>query len=334
MKRLKDNLTSGYIASANQLKPKNAPHKIIVYVEGYEDVFFWRNVLQDFETEKIRFQVMLPSRTSLQKGKKAALMNDLGPRLGEYMIACVDADYDWLMQGGNDVSRMLCFNPYVLHTYVYAIENYQCYAPSLHTACVMSTLNDKPLVDIPLFIKNFSEIIWPLFVWSIWVYRYDHCAQFRITDFCDTVAIREVNPYNLTRTLELVQRRVNRKVAWLQRQFPQAKKTYVPLREELESLGLKAEDTYLYMHGHTLFERVVLSVLNPVCVLLRRNMEREINKLAAHSVHLQNELSNYHHSQCPIEEALKHTVDFKESFPYQLLKADIIRLIAEVGLQK
>ena len=97
-KRLQDALNSSYVEAANRLRPRSARHRIVAYVESYDDVFFWRSVLQEFETEQYYFEVMLPSRTTLCRGKKTALMNTLGPSLGECMIACVDADYDWLMQ--------------------------------------------------------------------------------------------------------------------------------------------------------------------------------------------------------------------------------------------
>ena len=80
--RLRENLTSQYIASANRLQPKNARQKIVAYVESYDDIFFWRSVLQDFETDKFYFEVMLPSRTTLGKGKRTVLMNQLGKGLG------------------------------------------------------------------------------------------------------------------------------------------------------------------------------------------------------------------------------------------------------------
>ena len=155
----------------------------MAYVESYDDIFFWRSILKKFENERFYFEVMLPSRTSLSRGKKSVLMNMLGPGLGGYMIACVDADYDWLLQGQNDISRMICTNPYVLHTYAYAIENYQCYAPNLHTICVMSTLNDNVMVDLNAFMTEYSRIIWPLFVWNIWCYRNEVYHEFTISDF-------------------------------------------------------------------------------------------------------------------------------------------------------
>ena len=71
-KRLSENLNSNYIGAASRMKPSGARKRIVAYVEGYDDVMFWRNVLTRFENDKLYFEVMLPSRTSLAKGKKVA----------------------------------------------------------------------------------------------------------------------------------------------------------------------------------------------------------------------------------------------------------------------
>lgn len=326
-KRLQEHLNSQYFELASKLRPRNAARKVVAYVESYDDVFFWRSVLQDFETEHIKFEVMLPSRFTLSKGKKAALMNKLGPRLGDYMIACVDADYDYLMQGATPISQTLLSSPYILHTYAYAIENYQCYAPSLHTACVMSTLNDREVINLEAFLTEYSTVVWPLFVWSIWAYRYEHYNVFSINDFSEIVIIRDINPYHPQDTIEYVRRRVNRKIAWLQHRFPQGKKTYAPLRDELLSLGLTPETCYLYMQGHMLFDNVVMSLLGPVCAILRKEREKEIKHLAVHETQRQNELSSYQHSQSPIDVMLRKSVGYKDSAPYQWLRRDIRKLL-------
>ena len=333
-KRLQDNINSQYIASANKLRPRDARKRIVAYVESYDDIFFWRSVLQDFETDKFFFEVMLPSRTTLGKGKRTVLMNQLGKGLGQYMIACVDADYDWLLQGRTEISKYLCENPYVMHTYVYAIENYQCYAPSLHSTCVMSTLNDRLLIDFEVFFTDYSLIIWPLFVWNIWAYRYGHYKEFTMSNFCDIVSIHDINPRNVEPTLDKVRRRVNKCIGWLQRTFPEGHKTYPQVKAELQRMGIKPENTYLYMHGHTLFENVVMTLLTPICNILRREREREINDLAVHETQKQNELSSYRHSQMPVDVMLKRSIGFKNSPQYQLLKADLMRLMADVGLEK
>ena len=47
---------------------------------------------------------MLPSRLNLTKGKRSVLMNLVSQNIGENMIACVDADYDYLLQGTTPLS--------------------------------------------------------------------------------------------------------------------------------------------------------------------------------------------------------------------------------------
>ena len=78
----------------------------MAYVESYDDIAFWRTLLEEFEDDEHYFQVMLPSATSLAKGKKMVLMNTLNTaELGRSLIACVDSDYDFLLQGATNTSR-------------------------------------------------------------------------------------------------------------------------------------------------------------------------------------------------------------------------------------
>ncbi len=331
-KRLQEHLNSQYLELAQKLRPRNSVRKIVAYVESYDDIFFWRTVLGDFETDRIKFEVMLPSRHTLCKGKKAALMNKLGPSLGDYMIACVDADYDYLVQGATEISRTLISSPFILHTYAYAIENYQCYAPALHTACVMSTLNDRDILSLEAFMEEYSKIIWPLFVWSIWAHKNGQASSYSITAFGQTVTFHDINPYHPENALEHLRDRVNKQVAWLQRKYPNAKDSYLKLRRSLqEDLGIRPAETYLYIQGHALMEGVVLPLLNPICNMLRREREKEISLLALHGQQKQNELSGYRHSQSPIDLMLRKSTDFKQSAPYQLLIADIEKLIARIS---
>lgn len=322
-KTLTDNLTSRYFNAANRLRPGKKKQKIIAYVESYDDIFFWRNVFSDYETPERTFEVVLPSRTKLSRGKKTAMMNRLGQNLGTSMIACVDADYDYLLQGTTQVSHQMLSNPYIFHTYAYAIENYQCYAPSLHDVCVMATLNDRPIFDFQSYLQNYSEIIYELFVWSVWLYRQERYKEMPLTTFCNFIAVSHVNLFHPEKALDELRHVVNRKMAWMQKHYPQARGQLKPLKEELQNLGVRPENTYLYIQGHHLMDNVVMQVLDPVCTILRREREKEIKKLAEHSVQMDNELSSYIHSQCPIEQMVRRNTAFKQSEPYQMLKADI-----------
>ena len=68
-RHLLNNISSAYIEAANRLRPKTKKRKIVAYVESYDDIFFWRNVLSEFEDENTSFEVMVPSRTILIRGK-------------------------------------------------------------------------------------------------------------------------------------------------------------------------------------------------------------------------------------------------------------------------
>jgi hypothetical protein len=333
-KRLADNITSQYIAAANLLRPKKARKKIVAYVESYDDIFFWRSLLSEFENDEFYFEVMLPSTDSLQKGKKAALMNQLGSGLGQNMIACVDADYDYLMQGTTNTSRQIIHSRYVLHTYAYAIENFQCYAEGLHEACVMATLNDRSIIDLPAFMRLYSQTIFPLFAWSIWFYRKGILNKFSITDFNNTVSLGAVNLRHPEESLNTVAGRVQRKLNWLENRFSHYRAGVKALQDELLHLGVTPETTYLFIQGHNLFENVILKLLYPICSQLRHERELEIKMLAEHDQQMQNELTCYQHSQAGINFILRKSTGYKEAPLYQRLRDDVRRFLDNLHPQK
>ena len=322
-KRLTQNLTSSYMSAANKLRPGKIKYRIIAYVESYEDISFWRSILSEYETEELSFEVMLPSRTRLMRGKKTAMMNQLGTNLGTSMIACVDADYDFLMQGATEFSKQMLGNPYVFHTYAYAIENMHCYAPGLHDACVAATLNDHKIFDFEAYLKAYSVIIYDLFVWSVWLYRRQLYKDMPLTSFNNSISVNNLNIFGPDKALNELRSSVNRKMAWLQRKYPEAKGKIAPLKTELESLGIRPDNTYMYIQGHHLLDNVAMQALDPVCTILRREREKEIKRLAEHERHMENELASYLHSQCPVEQTIKRSTAFKDSEQYRQLQADL-----------
>lgn len=222
-------LNSNYIKASNALNGKNARRKVIAYVESYDDVFFWRSILSTLETPERYFQVMLPARgRKLERGKKAVLMSAFKDSVGPNMIACVDADYDYLKQGSNSMSQEICFNPYVFHTYAYSIENLQCLASSLREVCVMVTLVDSPdILDFEWFLSRFSEIIYPLFVWNVLCARNASYGDFGLNDFIKTIQTGTVVKWHVHDTLRRLESKVERKLKQIEASAStKAKKAY------------------------------------------------------------------------------------------------------------
>lgn len=109
-------------------------------MESYDDIAFWRTLLSEFENEERYFQVMLPSATSLAKGKKMVLMNTLNTsELGRSLIACVDSDYDFLLQGATKVSHKINKNPYIFQTYAMPSRT----STALPTVCMKSVCRPR-----------------------------------------------------------------------------------------------------------------------------------------------------------------------------------------------
>ncbi len=329
-KRLTDNLSSLYIGAANSLKPKRARRKIVAYVESYDDISFWRSLLAEYEDKTRYFEVMLPSQSSLAKGKKTVLMNHLGSQLGENMIACVDSDYDYLLQGRTNTSRYIIENPFVLQTYAYAIENYHCYAKGLHEVCVMATLNDHELIDFPTFMEAYSKIAYPLFVWSIWFYRKHILSEFSILCFCSFVKLDQVSTRHPERSLEVMAKKVNRKLHELEKKHPEGIPEVESMKKEFRSLGVYPENTYMFIQGHHIMDNVVMRLLIPVCTVLRREREQQIHDLALHDMQLQNELTSYQRSQIGVDMVIHRNTNYKDSSLYKRIQQDVERFLKKI----
>ena len=329
MKRLTDNINSRYFEAADKLLPSKRRGRIIAFVESYDDVSFWRLLLDEFETPNHYFQIMLPNRGGLTKGKKSALRSCIEHNgLGNSLIACVDSDYDWLLQGVTQTSKEIISSPYVIQTYTYAIENYQCWAGSLHQICVQCTLNDHRLIDFPAFMELYSKAVYPLFVWNVWFYRKKLHNQFSMQDLNIDIRIKSVDVRRPQGAIVGVQERVARKLRWLEGHYPQAIPEVAALRQELTGMGVTENNTYLFLQGHHLIENVIMKLLMPVCTALRQEREAEISRLAVHNQQYRNEINAYQHSQMGLAEAIRKNTHYRECEMYERMRADVREFLA------
>ena len=330
-KRLSDNLSSLYLGAANKLKPKKAKKKIVAYVESYDDVAFWRSVFDDFEDDTCYFEVMLPSKKNLCKGKKSVLMNNLGARLGVNMVACVDSDYDYLLQQTTSTSRQINNSRFVFQTYAYAIENFQCYAGALHEACVLATMNDRKLVDVESFMTLFSQIAYPLFVWSVWFYRKGNLSGFSMSEFNSYVRLDHVKVTHPEEALMQMDKRVRNKLRQLEMSYPNALDEIEAMKAEFTYLGVTPETTYMFIQGHHIMESVVMKLLLPICSALRREREEEIKRLAVHHLQYKNELAGYEHRVLGIDVVLSKHTGYKDSPLYKRIESDVRAFLKRMG---
>lgn len=329
-KRLTDNINSLYFEAANKMTSKKARRKIVAYVESYDDVFFWRSVLGRYEDDTRVFDIMLPTRNQhLDRGKKAAISSML-KGVGRNMIACVDADYDYIRQGETEMSKQMLENPYIFHTYAYAIENYQCYAKGLHETCVMVTLNDHSIFNFERFLDSYSQQIWPLFVWHVAFMRRGKMSQhFDMAAFNKVIVLPSVRIQDPQWAIDCLGKKVKAKLFFFEQHFPKVKESITAETQRLRSLGINEHNTYLYIQGHHLFDLVVSPVVQSVCDALRNERENEIRNQALHSEQARTEMSCYENSLGKVKMMMKKNTYYQFSPEFRKILADVEKFLNE-----
>ncbi len=332
MSRLVKNLNSDYLANARALAGRNERGKRVVraYVEGYDDIAFWRGVLSEFENDKLRFEVGVPTRDDLAKGKKVLLSMVEG--CGQEMILCMDSDFDYLFDSSNAQSRTVNGNKYIFQTYVYAIENYFCYPPSLRPACVRATKNDTFLFDFEQFMKAYSQKVYKLFLWYVYSAYSGKANMFPLSDFRNTVRLNFlVMDNNGADTLEWLERNCTRKLKHLEEKFHRYKEAVENFEARLKERGVRPDNVYLYMHGHTLFDHVVSVILQTVCEVLKAMSIESIRNSSREGVTLENELSHYKNTLRQPGDELTSSVEYRNSELFGKLHADLKKYVQSLG---
>jgi len=325
--RLTENLDSDLIEAFAELRPNDALPRVQVYVEGHEDEAFWYDILKDYESQKnIVFDITpLPRDNSLAKGKLEVLKH--AENTGTHLILCVDSDYDYLLPNHSDSSIKINPNPYIFQTYAYSIENLQCYKESLQGVCVRATNNSKQKINLSKLLKLYSNIVYPLLLWSLYFASKKDTTTFKITDFSKIVKILTIVDIDTQCEAAIldVKQRVQAEITKLKQTHSTDNQQFELLSKQLNELGLNEDTAYLFMNGHTLFNNVVLIILKTLCDKLRKEKIHEIRTKAQHTKELKNQTDHYRNKakKDGEKEVLATNTDFKPCFLYQKIKQDL-----------
>ena len=293
-----------------------------VFVEGYEDVAFWRGIFDHFVNPYLRFEISVPTREDLPKGKKVLINN--ASNASETLLLCMDSDFDYLLSEDDEQSRLIAENPFMFHTYAYATENYLCYAPSLHNVCVKATKNDTRIFSFEKFMADYSRTIYPLFIWYVYSASRHTENVFPLSDFKASVKLNYLDiPNNGQNTIDWLARQVARREQSLKEQYPEMAADMPRFADYLRIKGVEPELTYLFMHGHTLMDNVVMVILSDVCEKLRQMSIARIVASSKEGIALKNEMSNYKNTIRSIRDVLLDNENYTSCPLYKMLQRDI-----------
>jgi hypothetical protein len=330
-KKSKRNRNNGEEFLPSRLPLKEGKRLVHVYVEGYDDVAFWRGIFDDFESDKVTFEIAVPPRPDLAKGKRVVM--NMIEESSPLKLLCVDSDFDYLFAGCTAQSRLVIDSPYLFHTYTYATENYLCYAPTLHTICTKTTKNDTRIFDFEAFLEAYSRIIYPVFLWYAYSARLGDEHLFTLLEFKNTVKLNYLEVENGgADTLQWVAGNVNRKLHTLETHYADWKGAVHDFAVLGQKCDLHPENTYLFMHGHTLLDNVVIPMLNAVCDKLKLLASNHITTSAQKGTALNNEISNYRNALLNVRDTLTYNEDYKSCFLYSRLHGDIRRMLEKSNL--
>jgi len=324
---LVENTSSESLAEENAFLPKSAPRRVLVYVESDEDIAFWRHVLHAYESPELEFDIQTPTK----KGKQKAIEKSkeiLALSVGQYLIVCVDSDYDYLLPEHSDTSKLVNENPFIFQTYSYSIENLQCFSDSLHAICVQATKHDSRVIDFKETMQTISEIVYPLLLWNLWFRSQNDHETFTVSHFCEIIKLTDKIDITdqLSGTIDGFRKRIAAKIAALETGYPLANEEIRTIATSLKAKGLEPQNSYLFIQGHTLKDNIVLMLLKPVSHALIKEKESSITEQnTGNKPNLINEMNHYRNQKQDVAIVLNSNTEFRSCFLYKKIKIDLDR---------
>jgi spermidine/putrescine-binding protein len=174
------------------------------------------------------------------------------------------------------------------------------------------------------FFANYSRVIYPLFLWYAYSAQLATESVFTLSEFRASVRLNYVDiRRNGESTLAWLERNVERRQRALEEDNPEMVAAVEAFGHVIKKKGVESDNCYLYMHGHTLMDNVVMPLLNAVCDKLRQLSVAKIHNSKVEGVALQNELKNYTNTLRSIRDVLLDNENYTSSPLYKRLRADI-----------
>lgn len=149
------------------------PDRVTVEVEDNIDADFWGNILrEEYPVKEFHFNpytTLLRGETNekVKVSGKTRIMK-MSEEFNDNHIACVDSDYDWLLDDTTEYGKIIKTNKYMLQTYTYSFENLVCYSSTLSDFC-KKTFTEDVEFDFEDFVHRLSSVIYPLLIWSLFL---------------------------------------------------------------------------------------------------------------------------------------------------------------------
>lgn len=224
-----------------------------IHIENKNDEVFWGKVLRHV-CPKGRFRFISSSRSAsgnITCGCTQCLQ--YLDYLDERFWIAIDSDYRYLKE-----EKYMNVRNYILQTYTYSFENHFCYGPNLNLALQKAVSPGTFDFDFVKFLKEYSNIIYPLMVWMFYLESIDPEAFpknvfHRLLSFNRFSAKFYEN--NGRGILDVLGTRTRKFLKNLKKEYPEADTAWYEAR--CNELGVTRENTYLFVRGHNLYDMLI-----------------------------------------------------------------------------
>lgn len=278
---LSDSITSSYIEHLQYFRSINSPIEILVYVEDDIDICFWDSLLNCASPNgRYHFNIqVIKSNNKSIFGKSYLLGQEKMPQYGPYLWACVDSDYDNILDNG--AFHIAMTNPYIIGTIAYSIENFKCHPNNIKQCVKTYTLSSSIVFDVDDFMSYFSFIIFNLFTIHL-TSEYLKDGVYGISSFSD-----DINRLTYSNTYKVKWREILDDIVSSHESYiNEHRLVHEKILAILQSNNINRNNLYLYIQGHALMNFIVKNIVlvgkkiisSRVAELIKNNSKGEVEK--------------------------------------------------------
>lgn len=222
-----------------------------VHLEGESDKYFWERVLKKYFPEGKFFFLSYSKNASQNRISGVEHCLKYRKYLSRRFFICIDSDYRYLLG-----AKHLDASGFVLQTYTYAIENHYCYSRILSRVCSEATGEECDLFDFRKFYTDYSNIIYPLFIWHLYLLRntLPGMSKLKFNALLGNFPRIDLRD-NGELMLRSLRERVKAKLLKLERMYPgiDIRRFY----KDYKPYGLTKDTAYLFVRGHNIYDLTI-----------------------------------------------------------------------------
>lgn len=273
-----------------------------IFVENPSDIPFWQNVVNAVNASRYKVRPIAKDQTA---GKRT-LQKRYADLHQDYFVA-VDSDYDYLCPERHDHAVQLNENPYILHTYCYSRESFQCCHLSVESISDILYFHEALPSEILEALTQYSRCIYP----ALCAFAYLHNQNWQkygedlFKEALKTEAATCLIDDELRINWELLARLKTRIDEYCQSLMDDITDSvlFEDFKAELHRKEITEDNAYMFINGHCLQNTVVKPMLEKLVAVTKRTEKASIERMypeperSATKRQKMNEVDNYYKNE-------------------------------------